>query len=183
MPLLTWKYTGHESEDPNNPRISYMHIHCDPAIGGSETFGLSTSGYIQRSIGTQLVASAYWQDLDADTVEAFSDYCQLHLMPSFERCNEEAEDAAKARVVSLRQGVLDDITPESWQKYFSQWKAEKKDIAAATTQGIPSYTVQKASCGRERMGLTKNDYERLCAIDLGDHDGHIDIVKRRGGMD
>jgi len=61
----------------------------------------------------------------------------------------------------LRQKVMEQITPKKWSTYLSQWKIEKADRATKEALGQQVYTLEKASSGVERMGLTEEDSERL----------------------
>lgn len=93
-------------------------------------------------------------------------------MAYFERCKGLIELAkridlaerrwARTRVHRIR--VLQEITPEKFSVYVSQWEAEKADAAAAEASGSPPYTPEKAKAGLERMGLTKDDHYRVITL-------------------
>lgn len=53
----------------------------------------------------------------------------------------------------------DQLTPEKWKTYFAQWQAEQADGTSER-----AYTIEKARAGKERMGLTENDCERLMSL-------------------
>jgi len=168
MPLLTWKCPASQPSFKNQ-HITFMHIGCNPDIRSSDkpdraSFGFAPMTY-QDGVGTQLVASATMKHLSADTVEAFGDFCQWHLMPYTQRYMEETdEEVAAADMVKARKKVMGQMTNAKWTEYFVQWKAEKEDASAAKARGARSYTLEKASSGLERMGLTEDDSDRLRSV-------------------
>jgi transketolase len=112
------------------------------------------------------------------------DFCRFHLPPYFQRCaeSEDFEDGDESSEelyehedfeglsppspsrMEHRQKVMDQITPQKWKTYFSQWKAEKADKATKEASGELVYIKEKASSGVERMGLTEEDSDRLTDI-------------------
>lgn len=166
-PLLTWKYPSSQPSFKNQ-HITFMHIGCNPDIRSNDepnraSFGIAPMKY-QDGVGTQLVASAAMKNLSAEAVEAFGDFCQWHLMPYTQRYMEETDDevAPTASVkAKARNQVMGQMTNAKWTEYFAQWKAEKQDASAAEARGTHPYTLQKASSGVERMGLTEHDSDRL----------------------
>jgi hypothetical protein len=180
MPLLTWKYPTSQPSFKNQ-HITFMHIGCDPEAKWTgkpdcATFGWAPMKY-QDGVGTQLVASAAMKHLSAETVEAFGDFCQWHLMPYVQSSFEQEEDEDPRAAVQARQQVLDQMTNAKWTEYTAQWKAEKKDAAAAKERGTRAYTLEKASSGLERMGVSENDYDRLGHILCTSLEQHIQLFK------
>lgn len=169
MPLLTWKYP---STKVKNPLSSLMHVSCDPA----DTAFSRRPGREELNVGTQLIAFANQEDLTVETVEAFGDFCQFHLQPYFNWYFEEKGEGA-ATDAERRKEVADEITNEKWEAYLKQWQTEKKNAAAAKARGDESYTLKKASSGLERMGLTKNDADRISSILCTSHEAHIKLFK------
>lgn len=134
----------------------------------------------QDGVGTQLVASAAIEHLSADTVEAFGNFCQWHLTPYFEKYSEEGGDAvAPAGRAKPSKQDLSEITSTNWARYLAQWKAEKKDAAAAAANGTRVYTLAKASSGFERMGVTEDDSDRLTSILCTSLKSYLDLNKLR----
>jgi hypothetical protein len=179
MPLLTWKCPGSHKSFANQ-QITFMHLSsdlkakCPPLTSDKSSFGCAPERF-QDNVGTQLVASATKKQLSVETVQAFGDFCQWHTEPYFQWYDEQGGDAAAAAdgtKPSVR--VLGQITNVKWTEYFSQWKAEKEDAAAAKARGEHVYTLKKASAGLERMGLTKDDCDRLNAILCPSHQDHLD---------
>ena len=119
-----------------------MHVTCDPNAKNdvipkdSAPFGYAPMLF-QNDVGTQLVASTTKTSLSAETVEAFGDLCQWHLMAYFQKYSEEGGDAAAPPgSVKPSMQIQGEITKAKWTEYLSQWKAEKKDAAAARARGI-----------------------------------------------
>ncbi|KAM0724187.1 hypothetical protein Q7P37_000069 [Cladosporium fusiforme] len=89
------------------------------------------------------------------------DVCNQHITFMHLSCDPNAEfDTLKnigafERLNPHRQNVLNEITPDRWSEYMSQWKAEKADATAAEASGKRAYTLAKAKTGLERM-----DYRR-----------------------
>lgn len=180
VPLLTWKCPTSFAL-PTDQHITFMHVNYDPNASNvlsknSAPFGFAPMLF-QNDVGTQLVASTTKNPFSTETVEAFGDFCQWHLTPYFEQYCEKARDAAAP--VSGTKKVLDQITNTNWTKYVSQWKAERKDAAASSARGTRAYTLAKASSGLERMGVTKDDSERLTSILYTSLESYLDLNKLR----
>jgi hypothetical protein len=115
-------------------------------------------------VGTHLVARLDGKPLTGDTVDAMVDFCRYHLKLYFQECTASAYiqglDDMSPLHFGYRQKVMDQITPEMWKTYLAQWKAEKIDKTAAESRGDRVYTIEEASSGVERMGLTEEDGRR-----------------------
>jgi len=173
---MTWQCprTAAKACALSNPEIVFLHTNCDPTLreDNDDTPYTPPFGYPHKylllDVGTQLVARTTGDTLDCDTVDAMVDFCRFHLSPYFQRCAESADfenvDDMSPKLTALRQKVMEQITPGKWSTYVSQWKAEKADKATKEALGQKVYTSEKASSGVERMGLTKDDSERLIDI-------------------
>ena len=184
MPVLTWQCPSSKSPLVNST-IDYMHVSCVPNDSHDEKsanfvqFGWAVTAY-PGDAGTQLVASATMQHLSIDLVAAFGDFCQLHLSAYFQKYEAEGGDRkAVADSIKPSQQVLNEATKEKWAEYFSQWKAEKEDAAAAAANGTRVYTLAKASSGLERMGVTEDDSDRLTSILCTSLKSYLDLNKLR----
>jgi hypothetical protein len=107
-------------------------------------------------LGTHLVARMDCRPLTGDMVNAMVDFCRFHLTPHFRSC------AAAASTEDHKMHLLDlaeQLTPGNWSNYFTQWQAEQ---AGGTSER--AYTIEKARAGKERMGLTEDDLERLMSL-------------------
>jgi hypothetical protein len=99
-------------------------------------------------------------------------------MPYTQRYMEETDDeVATADSAKSRKQVMDQMTNAKWTEYFAQWKAEKEDASAAKARGTHSYTLEKASSGLERMGLTEDDSDRLRSVLCGSLEGYLEWYK------
>jgi hypothetical protein len=184
MPLLTWKCPAPPSP-LTNQHIAFMHVSCDPNAKevmlskNDSSFGFAPMLF-QNDVGTQLVASTTKVPLSAEIVEAFGDFCQWHLTPYFQKYSEDGGDAAApANSAKPSRQVLTQITNAKWTEYLSQWKAEKKDAAAAHARETRVYTLAKASSGLERMGVTEDDSDRLMSILCTSLESYLDLNKLR----
>lgn len=164
MPLLARVCTNLESDAyPDNTTIQHLQFDCSR----TSFFG---SSYMGR--GSWIVARHDKRPLDCKVVEALTDFCRYHLIAYFEKCKESIESEKKvgpsntllARIRKHREMVLEEITPEKFSAYVSQWEAEKADTAGAEASGFHPYTLEKAKAGLERMRLTKDDYHRIVTI-------------------
>lgn len=158
----------------NNFEIVFLHTNCDPTLRDDNDdahykppFGFPHK-YFLLDVGTHLVAKTTGDPLDCDTVDAMVDFCRFHLSPYFRRCAESADfddvDDMSPQLTVLRQKVMEQITPGKWSTHLSQWRVEKADKAEKDALGQQVYTSEKASSGLKRMGLTKDDSERLIDI-------------------
>jgi hypothetical protein len=170
-----------------------LHVCCDPTLReGSEadvnvpSFGLPDMRF-NLDVGTHLVARADSQPLTGETVDAMVDFCRYHLMPYFQRCAESGDfedlDEMSPRRIEHRQKVMEQITPEKWKTYLTQWKAEQIDKSEAASRGGHAYTIEKASAGVERMGLSEDDCERVTDILFNMRKNHLDLYKSKYGWD
>jgi hypothetical protein len=163
MPLFTWKCPNSQPPSDNHP-VVFMHLSCDPKAdwdpqkGVSRSFGVARMPW-KKNVGTQLIASATRKDLSVDTVEAFSDFCQWHLGPFFLRYGADCQDAAATVHPSAR--VMVEITNAKWTDHLSLWKAEKEEAAAANTPRPHAYNPGNATSGLNRMGISKEDNDRI----------------------
>jgi hypothetical protein len=110
-------------------------------------------------LGTHLVARMDCRPLTGDMVNAMIDFCRFHLTPHFRSC------AAAASTEDHKMHLLDlaeQLTPGRWSTYFAQWTAEQTD--RKERRGECAYTTEKARAGKERMGLTEDDRERLTSL-------------------
>jgi hypothetical protein len=167
-------------------------VDCDPT---PEPDSISMFGYpnlpleceISQEIGTHLVARADGKPLKAETVDAMADFCRFHLEPYFLRCEKSCDDEdlseTSPRRLEHRQKVMDEITPEKWSQYLAQWKVEQAERSTAKSRGDLVYTIEKARAGLERMGLTRDDSDRVRCILFDKHDQHIEGYKRVHGGD
>jgi hypothetical protein len=170
-----------------NQRITFMHVSCDPKAQfdvqnkDSAVFGMAPMRY-QDNVGIQLVACSTKFPLVVEVAQMFGDFCQWHLTPYFQKYSEEGGDTA-ATVGSLKPSVrvLSQITNSKWHDYMTQWRAEKQDAAAAKARGEHVYTLEKASSGIERMGVTKEDSDRLMSVLCGSRQAYLDLFMLRFG--
>ena len=148
---------------------------------------LPMESLISEEIGTHLVARADGKPLETETVDAMADFCRFHLGPYFWRCEESCDDEdlseTSPRRLEHRQKVMGEITPERWSQYLAQWKVEQTERSAAHSRGDLVYTIEKARAGLERMGLTKDDSDRVRCILFNKHDQHIEGYRRVHGGD
>jgi hypothetical protein len=185
-PLITWPCPRNPkaSRGPSNPEIVSLHVCCDPTIREDDNdIDTPSFGYPHKllllDVSTHIVARTSGQPLDCEIVDAMVDFCRFHLPPYFQRCweSEDFEDedeepdeyfeslkATSSSRMEHRQKVMDQITPQKWKTYFSQWKAEKAEKATKEAGGELVYTKEKARSGVERMGLTEEDSNRLTDI-------------------
>jgi hypothetical protein len=184
LPLVTWKCPGPQPS-PVNQQITFMHVSCDPKAQfdpenkNSAVFSMPPMRH-QDNVGTQLVACITKRPLVVEAVQIFGDFCQWHLTPYFQKYSEEGGDTAAA-VGSLKLSVrvLDQITNNKWHEYMTQWRAEKQDAAAAKARGEHVYTLENASSGIERMGVTEEDSDRLMSVLCGSRQAYLDLFKLR----
>lgn len=75
--------------------------------------------------------------------------------------------------------VLAEVTPAKWGEYLSQWMTEKADANDRKKRGLRVYTMEKAKCGLERMGLTEEDSDRISGILMGrtSHEIHAQLLE------
>ncbi|GAB7335189.1 hypothetical protein MBLNU13_g07614t1 [Cladosporium sp. NU13] len=155
MPLLTSKYPT-SSPPLENQHITFMHIGCNPKAKWTgkpdcATFGFAPMMY-QNDVGTHLVASATMGNLSAETLEAFCDFCQWHIIPYVRKYVEDKAAAERGtKFAKASKQVLDQMTNAKWTEYLEQWRAERKDASAAKERGTRAYTLEKTSSGLERM--------------------------------
>lgn len=135
-----------------NDKIWALHQGADADL-------LISDSAFNLGIGTHLVARVDDQPLTGDTANAMADFCRFHLEPYVKkdlavRSSEHHKDPMTAKRESDAQ-----LTPEKWRTYFAQWQAEH---AGGTSERV--YTIEKARAGKERMGLTEDDRERLMSV-------------------
>lgn len=177
MPVVTWKCPS-SKEPAVNQHITFMHVSCDPTSSWEKdraAFGLAPLHW-QNDVGTQLVVSGHMKHLRAQTVEAFGDFCQWHLTSYFQWCGENAF-GDRRKIDEVRKRVLAEITKLKWTEYLSQWKVEKIDQTVAKVRGEDPYTLEKASSGLERMGVSSNDSDRVCSILCSSIENHLELFK------
>lgn len=56
---------------------------------------------------------------------------------------------------------MEQITPEKWSTCFAQWKTEHADRSDAKSRDDRVYTIEKARAGLERLGVSKEDKDRV----------------------
>lgn len=195
MPILTWKCpttqalsrSVYECGDGCNITVTFMHVSCDVHAQSDADVNIPPFGWApmryQNDVGTQLIARADRESLNCEIVETFGSFCHWHLVERIQKCweSEEADGIEDDGPNKHRRKVLDEITPEKWTEYQSQWKAEKAEVAAAKGRGAPEYTLEKASAGLERMGLTENDSERIGSILTNSHEALLRLYKLKFG--
>jgi hypothetical protein len=190
-PLITWEVRTKTSSTPTNSKIAALHVCCDPALreGNSTSMDVPDFGLphmrFNLDVGTHLVARHNGQPLTGETVDAMVDFCRYHLGPYFQRCAESGDfedlHEMSPRRIEHRQKVMEQITPEKWKMYLSQWKAEQIDKSEATARGGRVYTIEKASAGVERMGVSEDDSERVNCILFNMRDHHLEMYEFKHG--
>lgn len=143
-----------------------MHVCCNPKAEldaqnpRSASFGWTPVVHDSEA-GTRIVASAAFEHISIDTVNAFGDFCRWHSTPYFQAYDDQGEASGEDKAPTIgsaipSDSVLGEMTKAKWAQYLAQWKAEKEDGSDAL-----ELTLWKASSGLERMGLTQEDSWRL----------------------
>jgi hypothetical protein len=84
--------------------------------------------------GTRIVASAAFEHIFIDTVNAFGDFCRWHLTPYFQAYDDQSGESGEAKALIAgntmpSEIVLSETTEAKWTQYLAQWKAEEEDVS------------------------------------------------------
>jgi hypothetical protein len=145
------------------------------------------SSAFNYGMGTHLVARVDGMPLTGDMVNAMADFCRFHLGPHFEKCaaaassSEDQKNSSSTPPSPAELELDDQLKPESWRTYLEQWNAEQIDRTQAERVGVRAYTIVKARAGKERMGLTEDDCERLTSILFNTHAQYIETYQQKYG--
>lgn len=182
MPLVATKSLPSRQDQAENKTINYLDFECDPSC----KLGLPPSRFV-----TRLIARSDMQPLDCETVEALIDFCRYHLMAYAEKCeksielemNPDVSSIEPSRVLPHRQKVLDQIEPDNFSEYAQQWTAERSMLQPLEVWDIRADTVERAKAGLERMGIMKEDYNRITSILFNRHAEYVRDVELKFGLE
>jgi hypothetical protein len=151
-PLRTWAVDTKTTNAPENAKIMALHSAANPDL-------LKVSSAFNCGIGTHLVARVDGQPLTCDMANAMADFCRFHLTPYIEKNWAARSSGGHNDLMTAEREFDDQLTPGKWTTYFAQWQAEQ---AGGTSER--AYPIEKARAGKERMGLTEDDRERLMSL-------------------